>query len=297
MLRLIRSACRRCGRPSHRPRARCARGAAGHCIGQGRGERGRAHFKRLAAQVVAEGAVQPYVPAAKVAAASVSSGRLLDPATGSSPNSCSCARSVRARRSTACRVWSRIACSPAGMAATSDCGRLCFCDGGFCQRADAVKNLPGIEAALAGEQLPVPPLEVIAPTFAGDFLCEVLRDVLPNLAAHDVVHRRKRRAVAADHDRVVLGMSVGVAGENIDHDHIEQTHDIGRGHVPPRYLKHVLQGRSTNSGLVGFVLGGWRLPERLAIILLVQATPTAADISSVVSLARANRFVCRLGRS
>ena len=32
---------------------------------------------------------------------------LLTALTGSSPNSCSCARSTRARRSTACRVWSR----------------------------------------------------------------------------------------------------------------------------------------------------------------------------------------------
>ena len=59
---------------------------------------------------------------------------------------------------------------------------------------------------------------------------------------------------------------------------------IGWGHVPPRYLKHVLQRRPANSRLVGLVLGGWRLPERLAIILLVQATPTAAYIGSIVSL-------------
>ena len=193
MLRLIRSACRRCGRPSHRPRARCARGAAGHCIGQGRGERGRAHFKRLAAQVVAEGAVQLLRSRScrkRVAAASVSSARPVDPATGSPPNSCSCARSVRARLSTACRVWSSISCPPAGIAATSDCAASASLHDGFCQRADAINNLPGIEAAFAGKLLPVPPIEVIAPALAGDFLCEVFRDVLPNLAAHDVVHRR-----------------------------------------------------------------------------------------------------------
>jgi hypothetical protein len=45
---------------------------------------------------------------------------LLTALTGSSPNSCSCARSIRARRSTASRVWSRTSCVPAGMTATSD---------------------------------------------------------------------------------------------------------------------------------------------------------------------------------
>ena len=40
------------------------------------------------------------------------------------------------------------------------------------------------------ELLPVPSIEVIAPALAGDFLCEVFRHVLPNLAAHEVVHRR-----------------------------------------------------------------------------------------------------------
>ena len=42
--------------------------------------------------------------------------------------------------------------------------RGCFRDSGFCQRSDALKNLPGIETALAREPLPVPPLEVIAAT-------------------------------------------------------------------------------------------------------------------------------------
>jgi len=36
--------------------------------------------------------------------------------------------------------------------------RPCFCNDRFCQRADAVNNLLRIEAALAGELLPVPPL-------------------------------------------------------------------------------------------------------------------------------------------
>ena len=67
--------------------------------------------------------------------------------------------------------------------------RPCFCDDRFCQRADAVNNLLRIEAAFAGELLPVPPHEVIAPTLAGDGLREVLGDVFPNFAAHDIVHR------------------------------------------------------------------------------------------------------------
>src|SRR4051812_35002566 len=43
------------------------------------------------------------------------------------------------------------------------CGHFGLCESGFCQRADSIKNLPGIEAALAGKPPPVPPLEVIAP--------------------------------------------------------------------------------------------------------------------------------------
>src|SRR5262249_43303407 len=60
--------------------------------------------------------------------------------------------------------------------------------------------------------------------------------------------------------------------------------DIDRGQMPPCQLKHVLQRRPANPGLVRFVLRGWRLSERLAIILLVQATPTTVDIRSIVSL-------------
>src|SRR5262249_51688539 len=48
--------------------------------------------------------------------------------------------------------------------------------------------------------------------------------------------------------------------------------------------EHVFQGRPGNSGVVGLVFGGWRRSERLAIVLLVQATPTAALIGSIVSL-------------
>ena len=62
-----------------------------------------------------------------------------------------------------------------------------------CQCTDAVNNLLGIETAIAGEPLPVPPLEVVAPTFAGDLLREILGDVFPNLAAHNIVHWREGR--------------------------------------------------------------------------------------------------------
>ncbi len=51
--------------------------------------------------------------------------------------------------------------------------RACFRDSRSCQRADALENLPGIEATLSGEQLPVPPLEVVTPIFAGDLMGEI----------------------------------------------------------------------------------------------------------------------------
>jgi hypothetical protein len=58
----------------------------------------------------------------------------------------------------------------------SDLGFIRAC---FCERTDAVNHLLRIEAALAGEPLPVPPLEVVAAGFAGDLLREVLGDVFP----------------------------------------------------------------------------------------------------------------------
>src|SRR5262245_32321773 len=79
-------------------------------------------------------------------------------------------------------------------------------------------------------------------------------------------------------------MCIAIAGEHIEYDHVEQTDDLGRRHMSPRYVEHVLQGRPGSSCLVGFVLGEWWRAQGLAIILLVQATTTAADISSVVSL-------------
>ena len=77
-----------------------------------------------------------------------------------------------------------------------DLGLRClrFADNGLCQRFDAVNNLLRIKAAFAGKQLPVSPSEVVTPRFARDFLCQVLRDVLPNLGAHDVVCVFQRKA-------------------------------------------------------------------------------------------------------
>src|SRR5207245_11220032 len=59
-------------------------------------------------------------------------------------------------------------------------GGSTFRDGGFCQGADAVDHLSRIEAALAGEALPVSSGEVVPSALAGDRLREVLRDVAPH---------------------------------------------------------------------------------------------------------------------
>src|SRR5215467_4051613 len=53
--------------------------------------------------------------------------------------------------------------------------------------------------------------------------------------------------------------------------------------MPPGNFKHVLDGWPAKSGLVGLILGGWQRPECLAIILLMQTTPTASHIGSVES--------------
>src|SRR5215472_433910 len=79
-------------------------------------------------------------------------------------------------------------------------------------------------------------------------------------------------------------MCISIAGEHGEYDHVEQTDDLGWGHMSPRYVEHIFYGRPASSCLVGVVFGGWRRAQGLAIVLLVQATTTAADIGSVVSL-------------
>src|SRR5258705_1971369 len=46
-------------------------------------------------------------------------------------------------------------------------GRLCLSQGGFCQCADAIKDLPGVETAFTRELLPVPSIEAITSALAG----------------------------------------------------------------------------------------------------------------------------------
>src|SRR5262245_53583849 len=70
----------------------------------------------------------------------------------------------------------------------------CFRDSCGCQCANALENLFGIEAALAGEQLPIPSPEAVTTVRASDLLSEVFSHVLPDVTTHDIVHRRERRA-------------------------------------------------------------------------------------------------------
>src|SRR5712691_4862322 len=51
--------------------------------------------------------------------------------------------------------------------------RTGFIDDRFCQRANTINDLLRIKAALTGELLPVPPLEVVAPALAVDLLREI----------------------------------------------------------------------------------------------------------------------------
>src|SRR5262245_39122143 len=102
-------------------------------------------------------------------------------------------------------------------------------------------------------------LEAIAPALTGYFLCKVLRDVSPNLTAHNVVYRGKRYAVAADQNRVILSVSVGIARQYIEHEYIQQTHHINRGHVLSRQLKNVSKRWTRDPGVIRFVFGGRRL--------------------------------------
>jgi hypothetical protein len=115
----------------------------------------------------------------------------------------------------------------------------------------------------------MPSLEVVTAVLAGYLLSEILGDTFPDLAAHNVIHRRERRTASADQDGIVLGVGIGVADQYVEDDHVEQAHDIGRWHVAPRDIEHILQRRSAGTGLVRLVLCRWRYPQRLAVILLV----------------------------
>ena len=119
---------------------------------------------------------------------------------GSSAGSCNCAKSECARCSTASRVRLKIACSPAGIAATSNSAGRASASAKLANVRTRSMTCLSIEPAFARKPLPVPRIEAITLPLTGNRLRELLRDVLPNLATHDVINRRERDAVAADHD-------------------------------------------------------------------------------------------------
>jgi len=134
-------------------------------------------------------------------------------------------------------------------------GRGSFFDRGFCQRPYAFQDLPRIETAFPCKALPVPARKPVAPALTGDLLGEIFGDVVPDLAAHDIVHRSERGPARADHDRAILRMRVGIAGEHIDHDHVEHPDGVGRWQKLARRRKNVLEARTANSRPIAFVLG------------------------------------------
>src|SRR5215471_9430429 len=131
----------------------------------------------------------------------------------------------------------------------SDFGGSClgFRHGRFCQSADAIDDLSGIETAFAGKALPVLSAEMVAPAFTGDLLSQIFGYVAPHFTTHNIVDRRERCAAAADHDRVVFGVGVRIATQDVHDDHIEQPDNISWGQMPPGYFKHVLQTWPANS--------------------------------------------------
>jgi hypothetical protein len=92
-------------------------------------------------------------------------------------------------------------------------GYLNFCGANFCgdgsrQRTDSVENLLWIESAFASKLLPMLCLESCAFVIVADFMNQIFGDVLPNFAANHIVCRCERDAAAADHDRIILGVSI-----------------------------------------------------------------------------------------
>jgi hypothetical protein len=54
-------------------------------------------------------------------------------------------------------------------------------------------------------------LKLLASVAVTDSIYQIFGDVRPNLTAHHIVSGCERNAVPADHNGVVLGVSIGVA--------------------------------------------------------------------------------------
>ncbi len=97
------------------------------------------------------------------------------------------------------------------------------------QRANPQQHLRGAKAALARKAPPIFSPEAITAVLAADPERKISGDVLSHLCAHDVIERRQAGAAGLDHDRIVLGMRVGVAGNDVEDHHVEQSDDIVGG--------------------------------------------------------------------
>ena len=89
------------------------------------------------------------------------------------------------------------------------------------QLPDALDQPRRAKSALSRECLPVTTLQVLAAVLARDLLCQVPGDALPGRCTHHVVDRREAETLARDHQRVVLGMRVRVADQDIEDDVVE----------------------------------------------------------------------------
>src|SRR5262249_50336448 len=87
------------------------------------------------------------------------------------------------------------------------------------QYFDPLEYLFGIESTFTGQPSTMAPIEVLPPALSTDLPGEAVGNASPNRATDHVIHGRQRGSTPAQHDRVVFGMRVGVAGQNIEnHD-------------------------------------------------------------------------------
>ena len=129
------------------------------------------------------------------------------------------ARIARARASMASTNAGINACVPAGMASTSASAAFTCRDTAFASSSTRLISRGPLSPQSPANACQCLRFEMLAAVLAGDLLCQVARYALPGRRAHDVVDGRQAEASAGDHQRIVLGVRVGVAGQDVEDAH------------------------------------------------------------------------------
>ena len=200
------------------------------------------------------------------------------------------ALSARVRRSAACRVWHRIACPPAGIAATSDSAAPASAMTDFANaptRSITCLGLRPHSRANCCQCLPWGNRRLSPAILCADF--GDVSQTSPHITSYIGANVRRCR-----HYRIILGVGVGVAARTLNTT-ISSKRTISVGGMCRRVTSNMSFNVGLNSGLVGLVLGGWR--RRAPGKSPLGASDASGRRHPFGHIAeQVDRFVCRLGR-